>query len=284
MNGRDLSHFSYDVRDAGVLGYAGVNGLAAFEAMTCSFLLAAYAFSRKILAKLGLLLFLSTCVYCLLFAFSRGGYVGLLVGMVAIGILKARKFLLIPALLILSWQTLLPTSVQERINMTTADAKEGDRFDSSAQDRITLWEDAIDLFKRNPVTGSGFDTYGSMGRVGGYRDTHNYYIKVLAETGVVGLLLYLALLLRLFKSGLSLFTKAEDPFWGTIGLGFVAVMTSAAILNFFGDRWTYQQVDGYLWILLGCVIRGLMAVESGPSETQERSVETPHEEMELASV
>jgi hypothetical protein len=28
--------------------------------------------------------------------------------------------------------------------------------------------------------------------------------------------------------------------------------------NLFGDRWTYLQVNGFLWVLLGCVLRGRM--------------------------
>lgn len=150
--------------------------------------------------------------------------------------------------------------------MTTADAQSGQQFDSSAQDRLILWENALDLFKKNPVTGSGFDTYGFMGRVGGYRDTHNYYIKILAETGIIGIFFYIALLLKLFSSGLTLLRSSEDAFWQSLGLGFTALVASAAILNFFGDRWTYQQVDGYLWVLLGCVMRGIAATSEAKQE------------------
>ncbi len=152
--------------------------------------------------------------------------------------------------------------------MTTGDAAEGGQFDSSAQTRLVLWQDAIALFKRNPVTGTGFETYEFMGRVGPYRDTHNYYVKILAETGVVGMMLYLALLWRLIKSGSSLFYASEDPFWQTIGLGFLALVFCAIALNFFGDRWTYQQVDGYLWVSLGCVIRGLVVMNEAKEKAE----------------
>jgi hypothetical protein len=29
-------------------------------------------------------------------------------------------------------------------------------------------------------------------------------------------------------------------------------------VNFFGDRWLYIEVNGFLWILLACVVRGQM--------------------------
>jgi putative inorganic carbon (HCO3(-)) transporter len=162
MSERDLSHFSYEVRDAGPLGYAGVNGLAAFEAMFISFLIGIYASIKKIAARIGILALLSTCGYCLLYSFSRGGYFGILVGMLVVGFLRMRTLLVLAALLVIGWQVFLPTSVQERITMTTGDAAEGGQFDSSAQTRLVLWQDAIALFKRNPLTGTGFETYEFM--------------------------------------------------------------------------------------------------------------------------
>jgi putative inorganic carbon (hco3(-)) transporter len=286
VSGRDFTQFSYSVRDAGPLGYAGVNGLAAFEAMAASFLLGFYAFTKKIYIRVGILLVVATCWYCLLFSFSRGGYLGLLVGLIAAGLLKSRWLLVVVVVLVVGWQTLLPVAVQQRITMTTEDAEEGQQFDSSTQQRLELWSDAMDLFKRNPITGAGFDTYSHLGRVGNFRDTHNYYVKVLAEMGVVGLLLFLVLLWKLLRAGIKVFYHAPDPFWQGIGLGFTALLVSALIMNLFGDRWTYQQVDGFLWIVFGLVIRGLTTLGAQPETAGDANAgDAPEEEeTELATV
>jgi putative inorganic carbon (hco3(-)) transporter len=286
LSGRDLTHFSYSVRDAGPLGYAGVNGLAAFEAMVASFLLGVYAFTKKIYLKVGILLVVATCCYCLLFSFSRGAYLGLIAGMVAVGLFRSRWLLAAAVVIVLGWQLVLPVAVQQRIVMTTEDAQEGQQFDSSAQQRIELWRDAMDLFKQNPVTGTGFESYSHLGRVGDFRDTHNYYVKVLAETGVVGLVLFVVLLWKLMRAGTTLYFDSPDPFWRSIGLGFMGLLISAIIMNFFGDRWTYQQVDGFLWILLGCVIRGLLTIPEEPAPVESINVEQdlPEEEGQLATV
>jgi len=270
MRGRDLAHFSYDLRDAGALGYAGVNGLAAFEAMFASFLLGMYPFIKRISTKLAILGLLATCSYCLLYAFSRGGYIGLVVGMLVVGFLRMRSVLVVALILVLGWQTVLPTSVRERISMTTAaaDVADGAHLEPSAETRIVLWEDALKLFKRNPITGTGFETYEFMGRVGPYRDTHNYYVKMLAETGIVGLGVFFWLLWKLARAGRDLFYGSEDLFWRAIGLGFLALIFSSIALNFFGDRWTYQQLDGYLWVILGCVIRGLINMKESKRDTE----------------
>jgi putative inorganic carbon (hco3(-)) transporter len=99
-----------------------------------------------------------------------------------------------------------------------------------------------------------------MGRVGDFRDTHNYFLKVLAETGLVGLALYLLLLWKLLRAGMSLYLGTDDPFWRGVALGFVAMLVTVIVADLFGDRWTYQQVDGYLWVSLGCVIRGTIEI------------------------
>ncbi len=151
--------------------------------------------------------------------------------------------------------------------MTTAEAAQGEQFDSSAEERITLWEDALNVIRQNPISGTGFNTYSYMGRVGQYRDTHNYYLKILLETGFAGLVLYLVLLWKLLRTGTALLYKTEDAFWRSIGLGFVALLASAIVMNFFGDRWTYQQVDGYLWVFLGMAIRGLVVSQEIPEQS-----------------
>jgi len=256
---RDLSQFSYEVRDSGLLGYAGVNGFAAFEAMILSFLIGFLPAIRQWYLKVGAATVLVSGLYCLLFAFSRGAYIGMLSGMLTVGMLKRRKYLFFVVLIVLTWQTAMPTSVQQRIMMTTSGSGDG-HFDSSSEERLTLWRDALDMFKRNPVTGTGFNTYEYMHRVGPYQDTHNYYLKTLAETGLLGMGIFLILLKTLLSAGWNLHKSTGDPFYSALGVGFTAAVICAIVINFFGDRWSYQQVDGYLWILFGLVARSLLVV------------------------
>jgi hypothetical protein len=81
----------------------------------------------------------------------------------------------------------------------------------------------------------------------------------------VGLLLFLLLLAKTFLTGYRLFRHARDPFLSSLGLGLAAWMVSAAIANFFGDRWMYLQIDGYLWVIAGLVSRGWLLEQEGAS-------------------
>lgn len=259
MSGRDLSHFSYEVRDGGPLGYAGVNGVATFAAESMLFLLGLLAFMKKKSWKLagwGLVIFSG---YCLLYSFSREAYVGILFGALVLGLLKQRWVLLALMAFLLSWQSLVPNSVQERVLMTYD--KNDQQLDTSAQDRVTIWNDAMNLFQQNPVVGIGFDTYEWLHRVTIYTDTHNYFLKIMVETGVVGLLFFLWLLMKMSRIGYRLFRTAEDPFLKSLGLGFCLVMACVFVVNFFGDRWLYLQVNGFLWVTLACVVRAQTIVD-----------------------
>jgi putative inorganic carbon (hco3(-)) transporter len=283
MSGRDLSSFSYDVRDAGPLGGAGENGLAAFEATCLLFLTAMLGMKLKRTLKFAILGLILTGVYCLLFTFSRGGYLAVLGGLLFLGVVSQRKLLILVAVVIVSWQVLLPVSVQQRITMTYDKSDGGGTLDASAQTRVDLWADAEALIAGNPVFGTGFQTYAYMGRMEGFKDTHNYYLKILVETGAIGLLMFLYVLWRMFALGYRLYRQSEDPFLAAVGLGFSALMVGMFLANLFGDRWSYFQVDGWMWMLLGAVVRGLILIEE-PQVSADEVVASEAAESEAALV
>lgn len=69
----------------------------------------------------------------------------------------------------------------------------------NAIQRLVFFEDGIKLFKRSPIIGLGLGSYenGIMSVQSFYYETkyaHNHYIQTLAETGVIGLILFVGLL------------------------------------------------------------------------------------------
>jgi O-antigen ligase len=154
-------------------------------------------------------------------------------------------------------------------------------LDDSAQDRVTLWNDAMAMFRQNPLVGEGFDTYKYQHRVSIYTDTHNYFLKVMVEMGVAGLLFFLFILGQAARQGLKLWRSAQDPFLQSIGLGFVLMMACVFVVNFFGDRWLYIEVNGFLWILLACVVRGQMIENERAAEEQTEAAQLPPSDLEF---
>jgi putative inorganic carbon (hco3(-)) transporter len=267
VSGRDFSSFSYDLRDEGGMGYAGVNGFAAFEAQAAAFLVALTLFEKRWLWRIGYLALAGFTVACLMYSLSRGGYLAFLLGCLFLGLVKDRKLLVLLGVFLVTWTSVVPVAVRERVMMTyDQNSKE---LDHSAQMRVNLWEEAKAMFESNVVTGTGFYTYAYTNHINGYKDTHNLYVKVLVETGIVGFLLFLWLLAKTFATGFRLFRLAEDPFLRSLGLGLAVWVVCVVGANLFGDRWTFLQVNGFMWVLGGLVFRGL-CIETEAAELKEK--------------
>lgn len=273
---RDYSSYSEDLhQEGGAMGYAGSNGLAAFEAQFATFLLAMASLERKRRTRWGYFLLAGFAVLCLVYALSRAGYVAFLAGWLFLGVVKNRKLLIALAVFVLVWTAVVPRAVQERVQMTY-DPNRGE-LDPSAATRIELWEDATQLVRSYPALGTGFNTYAYLSRIRNYADTHNIYLKVLVETGVAGLLLFLWLWVKSFRWGWRLFRSAEDPFLRGLGLGLAGWVIAAAAANAFGDRWTFLQIQGLFWVMAGLVARAL-ALEEEEAMTAKTGDREPESE------
>jgi putative inorganic carbon (hco3(-)) transporter len=281
VGGRDFSSFSDDLRDEGGMGYAGVNGLAAFEAGATMFLLVLSTFEKKKLLKFAYLGLAWFSLLCLMYSLSRGGYAALLLCSLFLGIVKERKLLIILAIFAFTWTSVVPVAVKERV-MMTYDPTSG-TLEHSAATRVNLWDEAMHVFDTNPVVGVGFYTYAYSQHLNDYKDSHNIYVKVLVETGVLGLLIFLWLLGKTARAGYRLFRSSEDPLFQSIGLGLACWVVCAAVSNFFGDRWTYLQVNGYVWVLGGLVARAMLIEQEEAQAAVEENTDADAEPLgELA--
>jgi putative inorganic carbon (HCO3(-)) transporter len=203
-------------------------------------------------------IFLVTSIFALhplVFSYSRGAYAGFSAAFLVLALLK-KRILLIPALIIyVSWTTLLPTSVVERIAMTS---NESGTLDHASAVRIKIWENAYDLFKTDPIFGVGFGGYTESGGVEGFTDTHNVFLKFLCEQGIIGISLFVFVLLKALLSGWSLFRRGNNGFLRGLGLGFLCATVAMIVNNGFGDRWSYFVLGGYFWVLWALVDRGIL--------------------------
>jgi putative inorganic carbon (HCO3(-)) transporter len=263
VSGRDFSNFSYAGRSAGSLGYAGVNGLAAFEVQV-AFLLWAVALAEKSFrVKVACWVVTGFCFYCMIYSMSRGAYAAFVVAFLYLALTK-KPLLIFPfCFLMLNWQLVVPQAVVQRVEMTYKGDDLGgtDELDNSAQTRVLLWENALQLTREHFALGAGFNTYEYIGGFGEYHDTHNMYMKVLVELGITGFLIFMGIWLKLFWLGRRLYRRATDGFLGALGFGLSAMMVCVFIVNLFGDRWTFLQISGYTWVIAGFVSRGLMIEE-----------------------
>ncbi len=153
-------------------------------------------------------------VLCLMYTLSRGGFLGLVGagGMFLLVMRQRTKALIVAAAVaatIIIWQ---PPSYQERIS--TIFVPEEQR-DASSQSRIVLWNIALRIWQDHMIAGVGLNNFSPIKETyvdkvsdlvqdpvmydiifGKERLPHGVYTGMLAESGLVGLMLFLCIVLR----------------------------------------------------------------------------------------
>ena len=249
--------FRYDKRVGGPFEAVGLgsNHFGAFIAYCSSFILGLALFDtdkkRKLLYGAAVLFGL----HPLFFSYSRGAYLAALAVLLLYGLVKKRSLLIVCFILVLAWQTVLPASVVDRIEMSETDTGQ---LEGSAAHRLVMWEYAVRLFQENPIFGVGFGGFGFTVPEGELTDTHSLYMKTLSEQGIIGFIILLIIIMKAFLSGWRLNRIGNTDFHKGLGFGFMGAVIAVVITNLFGDRWSYFALGGYFWILWGIVDRGIL--------------------------
>jgi putative inorganic carbon (HCO3(-)) transporter len=275
--------FDYDKRVGGPFEAVGLgpNHFGAFIACYSAMLVALYFFEVKKLKKLLYIAASAFSLHPLLYSYSRGAYLAFISAISLFGLLKKRSLLILVIAVAITWQTLLPESVVDRIMMTTE--SETGQLEGSAAHRLDLWTHALDLFKSNPVFGVGFGGFGFTVPKGELTDTHNFYLKTLAEQGLIGFVVLLIVFLKSFKTGLRLYKSGRSDFHRGLGFGFMGTALAMVITNLFGDRWSYFVLGSYFWILWGLADRALL-MQPAPTKATERATKSFAETLEEKSL
>ncbi len=242
----------------GTFQFLGPNEVAAFLNQYTIILMSVYFFMKRGRSKILLLCLILVNLYCVLFIFSRGAYLGMAIGMFILFAIKSKKLLVPLILALVLWQVVLPQRAIERIQSTQNEYGE---LDESAERRIKIWEKSMEIFQENPVVGIGYGVFQYLGFDLG--DTHNIYVKILTEQGVVGMLVFLLVIFSFMKEGFGLYMYGDDQMSKGLGLGLGVCMFVLIANNFFGNRWTYLEMSGYLWVFAGLVSR-LNALSKNP--------------------
>jgi putative inorganic carbon (hco3(-)) transporter len=267
---RSWAAFDESKRDPGPLAY-GPNQTAAFLAQFGAFFWGLGVALKKVKRKVMCYVLVAATIFATMYTFSRGGYLAVLMAVLVLALLKDRKLLIVLAVFLVTWEGIVPTAVRERVTMTQ---DSNGQLEDSARERVELWQNAEDAFARSPILGNGFATFQYGQHVDALKDTHNWYVKVLVETGLVGFVFALLLLWQMVALPWRLFRHSKDPLYEGLGLGLLLAVSACIVANLFGDRWTYVEITGILWILVGATLRALQLNEGVAPEAATVSTQT----------
>lgn len=147
--------------------------------------------------------------------FSRGGYVGLVGGLLVFGgifffrgsasTFAFKQKLLFCLVLTILGGTLLTSPIGTRF-LSSFSTEDGSNIE-----RLRLWEEATHFIRAHPIGGSGIGNYPlAVKPSAGYREpiyVHNLFLDIAVETGLAGLFFFLGFFVTLF---ISLWKKIQD--------------------------------------------------------------------------
>ncbi len=236
-------HYSHDLRISGTFMDLGSNEMAAYSVtmalVSLGCVLTCWNEKKYRYIFMAFFIFAGASV---LYSYSRGAYMSFILGAIIILFrYKNTGKLLFPVILILSFSMAnLPPSVSERFS--SIDAEEGER-DESAESRFVFWAIAIAKFYESPVVGYGYRTVQDP-RINPHEmDTHNYYVKMLVERGLIGFITFL-LLLRVYWSIIkrNLDWDDADNIVNGLMLGMAGGLVALMLGNMFGDRFSHYPI------------------------------------------
>ena len=147
----------------------------------------------------------------------------------------------------------------------------------STRTRLITSEYAVDLFKQHPWLGVGYENYrfysGNKVYHGLMRTTNvrwpevnNYPLKVLAELGIIGFLLFIFLAFSFFYYLVSALRKTTDLFLKTVLRGYIACFVGISVILFFSSTITRS----YLWVCIGLAVAAIKIAEPKYSSSKEK--------------
>ena len=192
--------------------YENPNDLAALAMLYASIAVAVGFLYRSALLRAGALLAALAFVVLVFLTQSRGALVGLaLSGLISLITSKRRLKLLVGAgAIAIASAIFAPASMWHRLgglaNISTEDGMTSVDNEASAEQRYQIAQVAYAIATENPIIGVGVGVYREAHAVyaaqrsstlpiaGGKRDAHNTWLRLAAETGVPGLLLFISML------------------------------------------------------------------------------------------
>src|SRR3989338_1218881 len=238
--------------------------LGAFYCFALSIVIGLIVTIRSAGTKTVLTIFGVAISFALFNTFSRSAYVGIIVGIFVIAILKERRlFILFLALLIIS-PILMQPAVLERITMTFQQVNPTIQLDPSAQVRLTLWGQTFKIFMENPIFGVGWWGIRSILKT----EAHSQYWAYLTEIGIVGFSIFLWLMSRIFKISLWVKNNAPDNFMEGLGLGYAAGLAGILATCLFSETLEAFRMLGPLWFMTGLIVsvRSILLSQKIPSQ------------------
>ena len=263
MNGRSLSFgtgITQLLRPSGTMHHPNVMGSYLVYCLPIFF--SAVLMKKNLLSKIPFYVTLAVGLYCLLLSYSRGGWMGFALAVLSIllvavfkKIIQAKTLVSIFLLIMILIGIFFPLWTPFMSRLTKPD-------DAATTSRITMLKQSYIMVKTHLLFGVGLGNYAEVGvnylpdrseaiRLVPKSIVHNRYAVQMAETGVIGLLLFVWLLFRIAKQAFKN-VETTDPDIQAIALGLFGGLLGIMLAMMF-DHFTDNSRSIMFWFFTGLI-------------------------------
>lgn len=202
---------------------------------------------------------------CLVYTYSRGAYIGLILAFALFAVLRDRRFIVLGIIGLLLLPFILPPSVINRFTSI------GNLSDTSSSYRISVWLGSLKLVGDYWPSGIGLGLepfkliYPKYSLNAAYaHHSHNIYIQLLIEMGIVGFLAFLAMVAVYYKTLIAGFFKTRDKFISTFMIAAASGMAGFLAQGMVENIWYNNRVLLTFWVMLalGMAAKGIISKDN----------------------
>jgi O-antigen ligase len=209
--------------------------------------------ARTLKATIGWWAFAGMAALPLLYTLSRSSWLAAIPMLLTLTLLSPRRLMLMVGLatLVILGPLAFPKAVLDRYNYTfhaKADRGEysigGARLDTSTSARLDSWKSGLDGWTRSPFFGYG---------VTGFHFMDAQFIRVLVETGLVGLSAFLWLLWRTLQVGRRTHLWSPGTRYEGLALGYLAGLTAIVTHSIGANTFIIVRIMEPFWFMTGII-------------------------------
>ncbi len=241
------------------------NMFGVFLIMSIPFVLGFLFSSKRFAAKAGSLISCGAMGICLIYTWSRGAWLGFIISCFIFVLIYNHYIIPIAfpialAGVVLAWDKIGGGMID---NLISRFASIITMSDSSSVYRLGIWRGSMRIIKEHWFTGVGVGTeafrsvyiqYAESG-IENAVHSHNIFLQIIIELGVVGLAVMLAALILVVKSGLELIknTSATKPLERTVAVSSLAALIAATFQGLTDNIWYNYRIFFVFWLIVSFI-------------------------------
>lgn len=235
------------------------NNYAEMLVLTLPFFFAAVLNAKSLLKKGFFILLMVPLFASLALTLSRSAWIAFAIGLFVFLFFKDRR--LIPAVILLGIAgiPLLPEWVYRRI-LTIWNPN-----DSSINYRTLIYKTVAPMFQKYWLTGVGLGSESFMKVCQNYAlyttltppHTHNLFLQVWIENGILGILVFLWVIFRMVKNSVLRIFSKTDEYINNILMAGLASTAGILVMGLAEYIWFYPRVMLVFWMVIGIILAAL---------------------------